>query len=166
MAAHTFKGHEVEVLAVDGTKTRISEQGIEFWVPSTQVKEKKEPKRRISMQEWTDPLTGEVHECPTAYLQPVKELSGMGSGDYTLASVILEKMGEKDTESNKRHIRAAALYWRHKGVPILSVKSGKGGYFIAQTKQEVMQWVEVQRTSANSMLAEADFIEKEYVTLQ
>src|ERR1035437_2783318 len=42
MAAYTFKGHDVEVLEIEGNLARISEQGIEFSVRTKQLKEKKE----------------------------------------------------------------------------------------------------------------------------
>ena len=35
-----FKGHDVEVLEVGKSLSRISEQGIEFWVKNSQLKEK------------------------------------------------------------------------------------------------------------------------------
>lgn len=44
MAAYTFKGHDVEVLKIEGNLALISEKGVEFSVRVKQLKEKKEPR--------------------------------------------------------------------------------------------------------------------------
>lgn len=108
------------------------------------------------VMEWTDPVTGEEHTCPEHYLTGLQTHIGTGKANAKLASILLELMGEPNNESNKRHIRAAAMYLKNTGIPVIGLRSGKGGYFIAGTKSEVDDYVSSQLIVAQSMIARAN----------
>lgn len=108
------------------------------------------------MVEWVDPGTGETHVCPETYINSLKKYVSYGKSSALTSIKILTLMGEENNESNKRHVRQAALFLKQQGIPLISYRSSKGGYFIAETVEEVEEYAEQQHKLADSMKKEAD----------
>lgn len=114
---------------------------------------------KASYVEWIDPVTQETHTCPEKFVAGLKLYLELGANNARTSTDILIAMGEPSTESNKRHIRQAALYFKQSGVHVIGLRSVKGGYFIAGKKEEVGIYSSEQRKIAWSMLAEADHMD-------
>jgi hypothetical protein len=114
----------------------------------------------VSEFEYSDPLTGQIFSMPDGWPKRVLELLDEGAANGVLASVILGWMGEEVNKSNERHLRKAANWLRAHGHPVVSTRSGKGGYFIAVTPGEIAQFTKTQRKLANSMLKNADELDR------
>lgn len=156
---HTFQSYGEEVsqgvkchlLTMNKTPVIYYDYALSEYAPPPVVK-KPDP----VLIEWKDPGTGEVHVCPEHYIAGLKTHVGVGLAAATRAGDLLKLMGEENTESNKRHVRQAALYLKQNGTPVIAYRSSKGGYFIAQTQQEITDYVAQQHKLADSMKSEAD----------
>jgi hypothetical protein len=110
--------------------------------------------------EWTDPETGKVHKAPKKFAE-IKSHLGTGKRNSKLASQLLEAIGEEVNDDNERHIRKVTQYLRLVcRIPVLGVRSAKGGYYIAETKEEIKtEYTNLQRKLAASMLRTCDLLE-------
>lgn len=120
-------------------------------------KPRKPREPREAAHEWTDPITGEVHRCPKSYMELVHYL-GPGEKNALHARFLLHKMGKRSDGSRLRHLRKAIFILQREGVPIVSLRSSRGGYYIASTREELEQHCEIQCKLAHSMLAGADLM--------
>lgn len=110
--------------------------------------------RRIPHVEWVDP-NGQVFTCPELYVTGVEKHLQKGNENRITARAILQSMGQKVSSGNARHVRHACLFLKRKGIPVVSIRSTTGGYFIAATKSEIEDYVNDQLKFAKAMIVEA-----------
>lgn len=105
------------------------------------------------LEEWTDPVTGVVHRAPAEYMK-LLELIPVGRSHAVLAVDFLRRHGYSGSDSQQRHLRQVAMIARLKGMPIITLRSTKGGYFRAPAlwDPDVTEYMRVQTSIALSML--------------
>ncbi|HEX8784195.1 MAG TPA: hypothetical protein VF764_12530 [Steroidobacteraceae bacterium] len=114
-------------------------------------------KPRQPQFEWLDPITGEIHQCPRAYMA-VRHFLGRGERNALHANLLLAHLGVPRTESNRRHLRKAIYILQAMGLPAVSTRSRIGGYYYAITWEEIDQHCSIQEKLAESMLARAKLL--------
>lgn len=102
--------------------------------------------------EWTDPITSEVHRCPPIYFSLMQHV-GSGAEHAVHAAALLRKMGLPVKGASERHLRKAVFILQRKGVAIISIRSTRGGYYLARTLEELEQHCTTQERLARSMLS-------------
>jgi len=110
--------------------------------------------------EWQDPETDKRHKCPRRYVVGLLAVIRVGRENARPVEELLRLMGEKPNAPNARHFRRAALYLKQNGVHCISYRSSKGGYFIAQTPDEVAAYSDQERTFAAAMVQDLPLLER------
>lgn len=122
-------------------------------------------KVRLPRVIWTDKITGELRYARQDFADHLPQLLKSGVENIKLVRTILEEMGEDYSQDKKgkkfardsRQIRFARAYLvSEKAVPIVSVQSHKGGYYLANDPAELKENAEELRKRARGLLRSAD----------
>lgn len=116
-------------------------------------------KKRETHLLWTDSETGEHVWLPKDFIRAFVQAVGIGRTNMMVCADLLKKMEIPDTDTNRRRLRGVSDYLHSEGVLVVSVRSTKGGYFIAESAEERDRYAADQRKFAESMLATASLVE-------
>lgn len=104
---------------------------------------------------WADELTGKVESVEKTFILRFISVIGVGFGNRMKGSEILARM-QSTTKSDARKLRGACHYLIHAmDILVVSIRSAKGGYFIAEFDSERDKYAEDQEKFATSMLRTA-----------
>lgn len=119
--------------------------------------EEKRKLREDRFHLWTDEFTGEEFAVEKTFITKFQKTIGEGVDARVLGPLLLTAMGENPKEKgNERRLRGACHYMIHElGIAAVSIRSQKGGYFIAITEEEKEKYAVDQTKFADSMLRTA-----------
>lgn len=111
---------------------------------------------------WIDPITEKKHKCPEWFGNALMKVLGLGAANSKVCRILLAEMGLPNTNKHARWLRHACLIFKHTGIPAISIRSGKGGYFIAQTEAEIEAYFDAQIKAAQAMIVGAQLLKSSF----
>jgi hypothetical protein len=132
-------------------------------VPESRIKDIREivivplPSRQIV---WTDKRTGDQLSARSDFIEKLPTLLKYGKDNATHVEEILSAMGVENNDGTRRQLRFAKAYIiANSDTPICSERSQDGGYFIATTRNDVLEDAETYRASAAGNIRAAEELE-------